>query len=121
MKKNGYTVVELVVVLAIFSIGYFAATWVISGSFGVNFKEDLYKEKIAAIEKQASIYAMKDESLFKDDKVAYITIGDLVEKSVVISNGNGEVVDPRNNEKNLNDVKIKLTKEEDTVTATILN
>lgn len=54
MKKNGYTVIELVVVLAVFSVGYFAATWIISGKVNVNFEEELYEEKISAIEnKQA--------------------------------------------------------------------
>ena len=46
MKKNGYTVIELVVVLAVFSVGYFAATWIISGKVNVNFEEELYEEKI---------------------------------------------------------------------------
>ena len=109
MKKNGYTVIELVVVLAVFSVGYFAATWIISGKVNVNF------------EKQASIYAMTDESLFEKDKVAYLTVGDLVEKNAIISNENGKVNDPRNEEKDLNDIKIKLTKDNDKVTAVVLN
>lgn len=121
MKKNGYTVIELVVVLAVFSVGYFAAAWIISGKVNVNFEEELYEEKISAIEKQASIYAMTDESLFEKDKVAYLTVGDLVEKNAIISNENGKVNDPRNEEKDLNDIKIKLTKDNDKVTAVVLN
>lgn len=121
MKKNGYTVIELVVVLVVFSVGYFAATWIISGKVNVNFEEELYEEKISAIEKQASIYAMTDESLFEKDKVAYLTVGDLVEKNAIISNENGKVNDPRNEEKDLNDIKIKLTKDNDKVTAVVLN
>lgn len=121
MKKNGYTVVELVVVLAVFSIGYFAATWIISGKVNVNFEEQLYEEKISAIEKQASIYAMKDEKLFEKEKVAYLTVGDLAEKNAIISSANGKVIDPRNNENDLNNVKIKLTKESDKITALVLD
>ncbi len=121
MKRNGYTAIELVVVLAVFSVGYFVATWVISGKLGFNFENELYKEKITAIEKQASIYAMTDESLFEKDKIAYLTVGDLAEKSVVITNENREIDDPRDAESNLNDVKIKLTKDDDRVVAKILN
>lgn len=121
MKRNGYTVIELVVVLAVFSVGYFAAAWIISGKVNVNFEELLYEEKISAIEKQASIYAMSEESLFEKEKVAYLTVGDLAEKNAIISNENGKVDDPRNDEKNLNDIKIKLTKDDDKVTAVVLN
>ena len=39
MKKNGYTVVELAIVLGIFSICYFTATWVISSKLNVNYEE----------------------------------------------------------------------------------
>lgn len=121
MKKNGYTVIELVVVLAVFSIGYFVAVWVVSGKVAVNFEEELYKEKLDAIEKQASLYAISDESLFDKEMVAYVTVGDLVEKSAIIVNANGVVIDPRDEESSLNDIKIKLTKENDKVNVTILN
>ena len=42
MKKNGYTVVELAIVLGIFSICYFTATWVISSKLNVNYEEGMY-------------------------------------------------------------------------------
>ena len=121
MRKNGYTIVELVVVLAVFSVGYFAIVIAISGKVGFNFEEELYNEKISSIEAQASIYAMGDESLFIEDDTAYVTVGDLIEKNAVISNKDGEVVDPRNNDNNLNNIKIKLTKKGDSVTAKALN
>lgn len=120
MKKNGYTTVELLVVLAIFSIGYFTATWVISGYFGGNFNQELYKEKISAIEKQASIYAQANEDLFAEEKTAYVTINDLVKQNAVIANEKGEVTDPRNSDNNLNDIKIKLTKDDEKVVAKAL-
>ena len=121
MNKKGYSAVELIIVLAVFSVGYFVATWVISGKIGVNFADLLYEEKISAIEKQASIYAMNDLSLFEENKTTYVTVGDLVDKNVVISNSDGKVVDPRSEDNVLNDVKIKLTKKDDKVEAKVLN
>ncbi len=120
MNKKGYTTVELLVVLTIFSIGYFTATWVISDNFGGNFNEELYEEKISAIEQQASIYAEANDDLFLENKTAYVTINDLVEHNAVISNDKGEVTDPRDSDNNLNDIKIKLTKEDDKVVAKAL-
>lgn len=107
MRKNGYTVVELVIVLAVFSVGYFITVIAISGKVSFNFEEKLYNEKISAIETQASIYAKTDENLFAEDDTAYVTVGDLAEKNAIISNKDGEVTDPRNNDNNLNDVEIK--------------
>ena len=121
MKKNGYTIIELVVVLAVFSVGYFAAAIFVSDKISFNFEEELYNEKISSIEKQASIYAMSDESLFTEDDTAYVTVGDLSEKNAIISNKDGKVIDPRNNDNNLNNVKIKLVKKGESVIAKALN
>ncbi len=120
MRKNGYTIIELVIVLAVFTVGYFSLSWIVSGKLNVNFEEELYEKKISAIEKQASIYAKSDDSLFAKDETAYLTIGDLASKNVIIANNDGNVVDPRNNTNNLNDIKIKLTKTDDQVTAKAL-
>ena len=120
MKKNGYTIVELVIVLALFTVGYFAIAVSVSQEFRINFKEELYEEKLNAIEKQASIYAMGDEGLFEESQTAYLTVGDLALKGVIISSKDNEVVDPRNDENSLNDVKIKLTKKDDLVIAKAL-
>lgn len=121
MRKNGYTIVELVVVLAVFSVGYFIAVIAISGKVGFNFEEELYNEKLRAFETQASIYAKSDESLFTEEDTVYVTVGELAEKNVIISNKDGKVVDPRNNDNDLNNVKIKLIKKKDSITAKILN
>lgn len=56
-EKNGYTVVELAIVLGIFSICYFTATWVISSKLNVNYEEEMYNQKIACIENNAVLYA----------------------------------------------------------------
>ena len=94
MKKNGYTVVELAIVLGIFSICYFTATWVISSKLNVNYEEGMYSQKIACIENNAVLYAKANDKLFEKDKTIYVTVDDLAKANAVISS-DGEVIDPR--------------------------
>ena len=85
MKKNGYTVVELAIVLGIFSICYFTATWVISSKLNVNYEEGMYSQKIACIENNAVLYAKANDKLFEKDKTIYVTVDDLAKANAVIS------------------------------------
>ena len=77
MKKNGYTVVELAIVLGVFSVCYFAATWIISSKLNVNYEEEMYNQKIACIENNAVLYAKANDKLFEKDKTIYLTVDDL--------------------------------------------
>ena len=99
MKKNGYTVVELAIVLGIFSICYFTATWVISSKLNVNYEEGMYSQKIACIENNAVLYA----------------------KANAVISSDGEVIDPRDEKSSMNDIKVKLTMEGDKITAKVLS
>ena len=101
MKKNGYTVVELAIVLGIFSICYFTATWVISSKLNVNYEEGMYSQKIACIENNAVLYAKANDKLFEKDKTIYVTVDDLAKANAVISS-DGEVIDPRDEIKQMN-------------------
>lgn len=120
MKNKGYTVVELVVTLAVFTVVYFTGAIIVSGNFKGVTSEDRYEQKIAAIEKQASIYGKSNEELFKESNSVYVTIEELALANVIVTNGVGTVADPRDEDKTLNDIKVKLTKEKDKVTAKVL-
>ncbi len=120
MKKNGYTVVELAIVLGIFSICYFAATWIISSKLNVNYEEEMYNQKLAAIENGAVLYAKVNSKLFEKENTVYLTVDDLAKANAVISS-NGEVIDPRDEESSMNNIKIKVTNENDKITAKILS
>lgn len=119
MKKNGYNVVELVVVLSVFSIFYFTAAFMISKTLDVDFLNDSYEHKIAYIEDGAVMYAKLNEDLFKDNKTIYVTVEDLVRAHTVYSS-NGVVEDPRSDGNNLNNVKVKITNENNKIKAKIL-
>ena len=121
MKKNGYTTIELVIVLGVFGIAFFVAAGSISNVFNFDYKNDLYNMTISSIEQQASLYGKMNPDLFLEDKSIYVTIDDLAKASVVISYEDGKVLDPRDDSKRINDLKVKLTKESDNlVTAKVL-
>ncbi|MEG1288554.1 MAG: hypothetical protein RSD29_04320 [Bacilli bacterium] len=119
MKKNGYAVIELVIVLAVFSVGYFFVANKVSYLFNVNYNKDLYEQKISSIEKQATLYGLSNKDLFKTEKDVYVTVDELAVKGFVISN-DGVVKDPRSENNKLNDVKVKISKEEDNIVAKVL-
>ena len=120
MKHNGFGVTELVITIGVFTIAYFITANILSYNYSVNFKEESYNIKINAIETQATIYAKNNKSLFKNENTVYLTIDDLAKANVVISNNDGIVVDPRNSDKGLNELKVKIVKDEDTFTAKVI-
>ena len=121
MNKKGYTVAELAITLGVFGIAFFIAAGSISNVFNFDYKTDLYNMTISAIENQASLYGKMNPELFEEDKSIYVTIDDLAQANVVISYEDGKVLDPRDNTKKLNDIKVKITKESDeAVTAKVL-
>lgn len=116
MKKN----IGLIVILVIFSIIYFVVANKISYDLGVNFEDDLYQMKIAAIEKQAAAYAENKKDMFAEGNSIYMTVEELSLANVIVSNSEGIVNDPRDNSKTLNDLKVKITNEDDKITAKVL-
>lgn len=119
MKRN--TIIELAVILGIFTIGYFALAFTISKDFKGDYKEELYQNKISAIETQAAIYAEGKKELFEKENSIYLTVEELAKENAIISNEEGVVYNPRNNEENINDLKVKITLANDKVTATVLD
>lgn len=120
MKKNGYSVVELVVVLGIFSIFYFSMVGIVSSKIDVKFEEEMFNNKISTIEKQAEIYAKNSEKLFESSNSVYMTVKDLAQLNVIITNKEGVVVDPRNDNNDLNNLKVKITNENNEISAKVL-
>ena len=121
MKNNrGAVSVSLIILLAVFTVGYFMLANRFSYDFDVNYEEDLYDLKIASIEKNAAIYAEEHEELFAESSDVYMTVEELALANVIISNTEGVVDDPRNNEDNLNDLRVKITNKDDVITAEVL-
>lgn len=109
MNKRGSTIKEILIVIAVFSIIYFAGVIGISFSFS-NVKDNEYENVINLIEKQAFNYASENkDSLFENDNVVKIYVKDLLKNGYLIGNENGDLVDPRDINKTLNDLAIEIT------------
>lgn len=119
-NKKGYTAIELVVVIAIFTVAYFLVVNAISYVFDVDYEQDLYDMKIAAIEKQAIIYATGHTEIFADSDDVYMTVEELALNNAVVCATEGVVVDPRDSSETLNDLRVKITNKDDEITAVVL-
>lgn len=112
MKKNGYTIKELVIVLAVFTVVYFSGVILVSHSFNYSPENDEYTAKLDLIKTQALLYAKDHIEEFDDNKLI-IYANDLVKNNYLSADESGNVVDPREDTKNLNDLKIEITKNND--------
>ena len=111
VNKKGYTLIELLIVMIIFGI----ITAIFVGTTSYAFKDntdEYYKIRINNIESNAKRYAMTLEELKTEDS-KIITVKDLVNAGYISSdNKDGDVIDPRNSNATLNNMKIKLTYDE---------
>ena len=118
MRKNGYTTVELLIVIGIFTVLYITSTILISHAFKYDAIKEEYNSKISLMETQAKQYAEDHAGeLFKDSNEAYIYANDLVKANYYAANEAGNIVDPRDTAKTLNDVKIELIKNDNEIEA----
>ena len=72
------------------------------------------------IEKQAVEYAKQDKTFFDKKNTVYLYVEDLVQANYLSSDTEGDVIDPRNSTKSLNNLKIKLIKEKKSIKASIV-
>lgn len=119
-NKKGYTAVELIIVIAVFTVGYFAVANTLSYNFDVDYEQDLYDLKIASIEEQATIYAEGHADMFAEGNDVYMTVEELALNNAIVSTKEGVVEDPRNSEETLNDLRVKITNEDEKITAEVL-
>ena len=119
MKKNGYTGVELlvvIIVLGVVTLGVLAST---SHSFK-DYSDEYYEEKVHLIEKQAELYGETLNNLKAEGNLV-ITLDDMVKAEYFAADdSNGNVVDPRNHKATLNGLKVKLTYVEGKVKSTVI-
>lgn len=106
MKKNGYTIIEMLVVIGV--LGIFTVVMLSTTSYA--YKDNstkYYDETVKEIEKLAVEYG-KTLTNLKDEENLVITLSDLIDNGYYTANEEGNVVDPRNSKANLNGLKIKL-------------
>ena len=98
MNKKGYTIKELLIVICVFSVIYLIGVLSVAHAFKYDKITEDYNATIALI----SIYA-----------------NDLVKNKYFNADDNGYIIDPRDTTKNLNDLQIEITKDNNTYTAIV--
>lgn len=108
MKKNGYTALEMLVVIVVLGVFTIAMLSVTSYAYKDR-STGYYEETVHLIEKQAELYGDTLKSLKYEGNLV-ITLDDLVGAGYYVADDTeGNVVDPRNSKATLNGLKIKLT------------
>jgi len=110
MKKNGYTVIDIIVLVLGLALVFAICLPKFSHAFETN-TEEIYQSNIELYLQQAALYGNSIKEEVKNNDSYIITIKDLVDNGYLGSN-NGEVVDVRDNSSML-EVKIHLIYDEE--------
>ena len=121
MNKKGSTIIEMLIVVAAFTIVYLIGMVYVSHSFPNNDLDSSYNNKITIIEAAAKQYAEDNEGIVFVDgkKSATIYVKELIKNNYLAANENGDLEDPRDISKNLNDLKITITKKNSKIEAKV--
>ena len=114
-KKNGYTAIDLLIVIIVFgAITVFTISRV---SYALSDdKSEVYNLEVKLIKTQAKAYGeAKKEEINGSETITVKTL--VTENYLQADDEDGNIIDPRNDRKTLNDKKIKITydKEKDEI------
>ncbi|NMA51149.1 MAG: hypothetical protein GX951_04810 [Mollicutes bacterium] len=118
--KNIHLYISIIVIV-IFTIAYAITVNNYSHAFSNDSVISLYESKMRYISKTAEFYGMQNKDLFKDKSSVYITVDDLITKGYLTADEDGNIYNPEDKTKLLNDFKIRITMENETVIAKILH
>jgi len=118
MKKNGFTVVDMLIIIGVLTISALIIIPNVSNALKIqDNKEEVYQSVMANYLKSAEKYANDNKEELKENNNNLVAISDLVEKGYIIShNSNNDIIDVRDNSTKLNNVKFKLIYDEDSDT-----
>lgn len=117
MKNKGYTIPELLVVIALLGIVSMIAIIKTSYAFSDNSEKSLQENNYFLIEKQAEVYGEINKDKFKEKNEIYIIAQDLVDAKLLPVDANNKIL---SSEKDLSKTKIKLSLKEDKISAEII-
>lgn len=99
---NNKKIIALILILTIFTLGYFIIVNKVSYAFvQSNDLDKLYEITINTIKECSIAYAKDNMDKFEND-VLVLTVQDLIDNKLLVTNSEGEVTNPRNSEKSLN-------------------
>ena len=112
-KKNGYTAIDLLVVIVVFGVITFFTISKVSYALSDD-KLELYNLEVKYIETQAQAYGNTKKEEIKG-KGTTVTINHLINENFLEADDkSGNIYDPRDKTETLNNKKVKLTYDEAT-------
>ena len=117
MKNKGYTIPELIVVIAVLGIISIITLIKTSYAFSPDNEDSILESNYYLIEKQALIYAENNKDKFNEDNELYILAKDLVEAKLLPVDENNNIL---SSEKDLSNTKIKITLKNDKITTEVI-
>ena len=108
-------VIALIAILLVFTISYFVIVNHLSYAFTNKADaNESYNALINIIKKSAKVYAEQNSDIFKNEKISYIKVQDLIDSNLLATNSEGNVVNPLDQSQVLNSniIKLKLEDEE---------
>lgn len=113
-------IIILAIVLTIFTIGYFVIVNKISYAFANNYDlTSVYENRIETIKKCAIAYGENNLDLFKEEKIIYVKVQDLIDNNLLAANAEGNIINPLKENETLNTNIIKIKYENDEITAEV--
>lgn len=113
-------IIILILILVVFTIGYFIIVNKISYAFENNYDlNNVYDSRIETITKCAEAYGKDNSENFNEEGLLYITVQTLIDNGYLVPNGEGLITNTLNSEENLNDKKIRIKSENEKISAEI--
>lgn len=117
MKNKGYTIPELLVVIAVLGIVSMIAIIKTSYAFSNDLATEVQNDNYYLIEKQAEFYGELNKDKFNENNEIFILAQDLVDANLLPVDENNHIL---SSERDLSKVKIKLTLKDDKITAKVV-
>lgn len=119
MNKNGFTLVELLVVILI--LGLLVAIVVpTANNVATKSKIKMCNTKIELIREAAELWGQKNRKIIFNSTSITKTFKELADMGVIDYDNGNEILNPINNE-NLNDKQVKITINNNSISAEIVN
>ena len=91
MKKNGYTIIELLVIVILLGVASFITIRSVSHAL-VDNKEELYQDDVHSILDSAKLYGIDNLEELKSNHSIIVTVQDLIDKSYLGSDEEGNFI-----------------------------
>src|SRR5574344_2560373 len=107
MKKNGYTILDIMIVIAVLAVSGLVLLAKMSMAFKSD-KNELYNGTMSLYLNQATLYGNNNKEAIKKSESKVITIDDLIKDGYIGAYADSKLIDVRDNKTVMNDIKIKL-------------